>query len=327
VDFDEIYNFLVPSKESILNKVDEYTLYCYYTGLDDLRLNKAYNSPYRFDSNPSFSVFRTTASTVEYYWKDSATGEYGDVFKLIQKLENLNNIEEVFQRINEDFGLDFKIGTVDVKPKIQLYKRPQESVIKIRVSEIPLTDKGLRFWNQFNITKELLDLYKTTQIQYYWSYQEQLEPYTVLDPTFAYRIGNHYQVYSPYAERAYKWRNDLPDNYFFGYQQLPKTGDILIIDKSPKDMIFCKRLGYSAIAPKSESTMIPHKKVLELKDRFEKIYLCLDPDNCGETMTKKYMDLYPWMVPIFMPSGKDKTGLCLEVGFEQTKQIINNLIK
>ena len=327
MDINNLSNF-IPSIQSILQLVDEYTLYCYYTKLDDLQLNRAYNSPFRVDNFPSFSVFKTKYNIgVEYYWKDSATGDSGNIFRLIQKIEQLHSIQEVFQKINDDFGLDFNLPTLENKEKIKLFNPPKESLIKIRVTEIPFTEKGLQFWNQFKITENLLSLYNVAQIQYYWSYKEQEFPTTVLDPTFVYRIGNHYQVYSPYADRAYKWRNDLPDSYFFGYQQLPQTGDILIIDKSPKDMIFCKRLGYNAIAPKSESTMIPHKKMLELKDRFEKLYLCLDPDNCGQTMTKKYMDLYPWMIPVFMPQGKDKSGLVLEVGFNKAEQIIKELIK
>jgi len=68
MDFNELYKSLVPSKESILEQVDEYTLYCFYSKIDELQLNRAYKCPYRTDEFPSFSIFKTKYDpSVEYY--------------------------------------------------------------------------------------------------------------------------------------------------------------------------------------------------------------------------------------------------------------------
>lgn len=329
MDFDELYKSLIPSEKSILEQVDEFTLYCFYTKLEDLRLNRAYHSPYRKDEFPSFSVYKTKYNLgVEYYWKDSATGESGNVFKLIQKVEGLTNIEEVFQKINEDFGLGYNLPVLKQREKIKLYDQPKESLIKIRVSEIPLTEAGLTFWNQFNITKELLDFYKTSQINYYWSYKEQIDPYTVPDPTFSYRIGEYYQIYSPFAPKTYKFRNDFPEHYFFGYTQLSTQNEKLIIDKSCKDVIFCRKLGYEAVCGKSETTMIPEKKMLEFKERYKSVYLMLDNDLAGKTQVEKYVQKYPWLQVRFIPESlaKDKTDCCKNIGFDRTKKLIDELL-
>lgn len=328
MDFDKIYKSFVPSRSSILELVDEYTLYCFYTGYESISLNKAYNCPFRIDKVPSFSIFRTNQENigVEYYWKDHKTRESGDIFKLIQKIERLDSRYEVFSKINEDFGLDYNLPGVQEREKITLYQKPKESIIKIRIAAIPFTLAGKAYWKQFEVDQQLLDLYNTTQIKWYWSFFDQQAPYSVLDPTFAYRIGEYYQVYSPTAEKVNKFRNDLPENYFFGYLQLPKTGDKLVIDKSCKDVIFCRRLGFNAVCGKSETTMIPHYKMVELLGRFKEVYITLDPDEAGRNQTEKYLELYPSLKPRFLDEAKDKTDLCIKVGFDQARSIINNLL-
>lgn len=329
MSFEEFYNSIVPTEKSILDAVDEYTLYCFYTGIDDLILGKTYPAPYRNDPIPSFSVFKTNLSLgVEYWWKDHGKDEKGNIFKLIQKIEQLDTREQVFQKISDDFGLDFNLVELQPREKIKYFAEPKQSIIKIRVTEIPLSEAGIKYWKQFDISKELLNQYNASQIKWYWSYNEQQAPYVVPDPTFSYRIGEYYQIYSPYAEKSKKFRNDLPENYFFGYMQLPQTGDKLIIDKSCKDVIFCKRIGYDAICARSETTMLPEKRMWELKDRFKEIYIMLDSDEAGRRSTQKYLDKYDFLKPRFLTNGglKDKTDTCIAYSVEYTKQLVDKLL-
>lgn len=327
MDYEELYKRTFNHSQYILDVIDEYTLYCFYTEIEDLELNKAYSCPYREDPNPSFGIYRTKYDIgVEYYWKDLATGESGNIFKLIQKIEQLESRDQVYQRINEDFEVGLDIGNIQPKEKIKLYNPPKESLIKIRIANVPLTKAGNDFWKQFGIPNELLDFYHTTQIEWYWSYQDQIAPYNVLDPTFAYRIGKYYQVYSPYAPKINKFRNDFPEHYFFGYMQLSKSGEKLIIDKSCKDVIFCRRLGYEAVCPRSETILIPHIKMLEFKQRFKTVYLMLDNDHVGRAQTVKYLELYPWLQVRFLDNYKDKTDMCKGLGVNKTKEIVDQLL-
>lgn len=330
MDFHELYKSIIISEESILELVDEYTLYCHYTGIEFIIPGKAYNAPYyRQDNCPSFSIFRSSHSKFEFMWKDHTTGEKGAIFSLIRKIENLNNNNEVLALINEDFALGYNTNNPVRKEKIVWYTQPEYSDIKIRIMDQPLTELGLKFWDQFGISKELLDYYNTGQVKYYWSYVDQQAPTTANDPTFYYRVGEYYQLYSPYNPKQYKFRNDLPENYFFGYLQLSKQGDKLVIDKSSKDVIFCKSLGIEAVSGKSETTMIPHNKIIELKDRFEEVYIMLDNDTPGRRQTEKYLDLYPWMKPRFIPEelSKDKTDLCLKIGRQEAEKVIRQLLQ
>lgn len=328
MDFDEIYGSIFLSEKKILELVDEYTLYCHYTQYDPLIIGKAYNAPYyRKDDYPSFSVFASNGQSVEYLWKDHATGEVGNIFKLIKKVESLNSNEEVYARINEDFALGYNNHEAPPqKEKIVLYEKPERNDIKISIISQPLTQAGQLFWKQFDISEELLRQYNTEQVKYYWTWLGQPAPTTAPDPTFSYRIGDYHQLYSPYVDKLRKFRNDLPENYFFGYMQLPKTGDTLVIDKSCKDTLLCKRLGYWAVNGKSETTIIPHSKMMELKDRFTNVYLTLDPDPAGRKQTEKYLALYPWLRPRFLTQAKDKSDLVKAVGFDEAEKIIKQLL-
>jgi len=327
MDFYELYNKLILTEQGVLQLVDEYTLYCYYTQIEDLIPGKAYNAPpYRIDIVPSFSIYPSKKEGLEYMWKDHATGESGSIFKLIQKIEQLDTTQEVLTKINEDFALGYDTDTPIEREKLVLFKPPKHSDIKISIVEQPLTEQGLKFWQQLEVSKELLKFYNTEQVKYYWAYVGQSSPDTAPDPMFSYRIGNYHQLYSPYVERKNKFRNDYPENYFFGYLQLPKTGKTLILDKSAKDVIFCGTMELPAVCGKAETTFIPHSKMLELKDRFEKLYLMLDPDKAGKTMAEKYLQRYPWLIERYLPEGKDKSGLALKVGVKRAKEVILSII-
>jgi hypothetical protein len=326
-DFQSIYKSINPTEQSILEAVDEYTLYCFYTGLDDLVLGKAYSAPYRNDSVPSFSVYPSRKEGIEYMWKDHATGESGSIFLLIRKIENLASGKDALFKVIQDFGLDFDSETPKVQEKIVRYSKPVVNKAKITIIDQPFTAQGKEYWNRLSVGEELLKFYNVSQVKYYWTFEGQPAPNLAPDPTFAYDVGGHYQLYSPFAERQFKFRNDLPENYFFGYLQLPSQGDKLIIDKSCKDLIFCKRLDYWAIAPKSETTMIPEKKMVELKERFTTIYLTLDNDEAGRRAATKYAEKYPYLVIRFLEGFKDKTDACMAIGFDKTKVLVDKMLQ
>ena len=326
MNFHDAYNATVLGADGILAVVDEYTLYCYYTGIEDLMPGKCYRAPYRNDTVPSLTFFNSRRTHIEYMWKDQATNESGDIFALIKRIEGLATLKDVYARVNHDFDLGFDTPVPPRKEKIVLYDKPSLSGVKITVIEQPFTTVGKSYWGQFRVDSALLERYKVSQVKYYWSYIGQPFPKPVSDPTFAYRIGAYYMLYSPFNNKANKFRNDFPEDYFYGYLQLPAHGDTLVIDKSCKDVIFCARLGYDSVCGKSETTMIPHHKMLELKQRFDTIYLTLDSDDPGRRQTDKYMELYPWLKPRFLVRAKDKTDLCLAVGFERAEAIINDLL-
>lgn len=323
------------TEESILEAVDEETLYCFYMDIEELSVHESYRCPFREDNRPSFGVFRSRASVCEYMWKDLGTGESGDIFELVKRIHNQTTRKDALRIIANDFGISSS-GIIDRlwqegnqhkhTSRRVLRPRMQVSSTKIRVKSIEFTEEGTRFWEDLRIGKDLLEKYNVTQISHYWSFEDQVVPMICVNPTFAYRVGKYYQIYSPNKTKSEKFRNDLPENYFFGYLQLPSTGATLIIDKSMKDVIFCRRLGLWAVAPKAEGIMIPKKKMLELKDKFNDVYIMLDNDKAGRKAMEKYREEYPWLKIRVLQEAKDKTDLCRLVGFEEARKIIYQTI-
>mgnify|MGYP000773108075 CR=1 FL=1 len=95
------------------------------------------------------------------------------------------------------------------------------------------------------------------------------------------------RIYRPLADKYTKWRNNLTENDIQGFKQLPKTGDILIITKSMKDVMCLYEMGIPAISPSSESTFIPDKALEQLKKRFKRIIIMFDRDEAGVRYLRK----------------------------------------
>ena len=60
-------------------------------------------------------------------------------------------------------------------------------------------------------------------------------------------------------------------NKIQGAKQMPKNGDLLIIQKSMKDVMCLYELGITAIAPNSENLFLSDKQLEAVKNRFKRI--------------------------------------------------------
>ena len=107
------------------------------------------------------------------------------------------------------------------------------------------------------------------------------------NPMDANKVYNHFKIYKPLADKYTKWRNNLTELDIQGFKQLPKTGDILIITKSMKDVMCLYEMGIPAISPSSESTFIPNKILEQLKKRFKRIIILFDRDEAGVKYLRK----------------------------------------
>jgi hypothetical protein len=77
-----------------------------------------------------------------------------------------------------------------------------------------------------------------------------------------------------------------------GYEQLPKTGKLLIITKSLKDVMVLYELGYNAVALQSENDNLNKQIFIELSNRFKKIVIFFDNDLPGLDASVKLCEKY-----------------------------------
>jgi hypothetical protein len=330
--YEDVINDMCSNKQMLLQRIDEYTLYCDYLGYEP-DLVRSYPSPLRDgDDTPSFGVFYSKRrKDVEFMWKDHAyvkdgkSGVSGDIFDLVAQIYGYTQLYEVLEHIKDDYGISKFTGKQ--LPRIAKKQAPEPIDFHIAVRSKPFVDRDLRYWRQFNVNRELLTMYNVTSVSAYWMLQDQKTPSYPRDSMYAYRIWDRYQLYSPFAEKRRKFRNNWLENYIPGYEQLQYSSDTLIITKAYKDVMLFRSFGYEAVAPRGEDIPLPTAFMDYAKTHYGRIVTW--QDNDGKTGVDKY---YPELEHFVCPGDplngdpKDPTDYCKVFGSEKTLQLINSTI-
>lgn len=262
----------------ILSRVTEYDIYQAYIG--NFKVGMIYNSPLRKDKTPSFGCFYSK-KTKQLLFKDHGTGQCGNVVKFVELYTGKTNYSDILQDIVQRLKITNDTKLVSSKQ----YIPSTETVIGVVRQEFTETD--INYWKQFNISTNTLKKFGVSSIKYYLCNGVVKSIYKNENPMYAYKVYNHFKIYKPLADKYTKWRNNLTELDIQGFKQLPKTGDILIITKSMKDVMCLYEMGIPAISPSSESTFIPDKVLEQLKKRFKRIIIMFDRDGAGITYLRK----------------------------------------
>lgn len=263
--------------EDVLNKVSEYDIYKRYLG--DFKVGQIYKSPFRKDKNPSFGIFVSRKG--DLLFKDHGSGDCGNAVKFVGLYCNLSRYEDILEVIYNDLHLDQPERIVRTK-KIPI---PKETVIGI--VRQPFTETDIEYWKQFGISQKTLKKYSVDSIKYYLCNGVVKGIYKEDQPMYAYKVYDKFKIYRPLSDKYVKWRGNLTEYDIQGYDQLPDTGDLLIITKSLKDVMTLHELGYNAISPSSESTFIPDIALRRILKRFKRLLILFDRDGSGITMGRK----------------------------------------
>lgn len=327
----ETIDDLILSEQSILERVDEYALYCFYLKYPP-EIGATLISPIRTPDNPdttgSFRIFVPTRikTNVEYLWIDNGTGQKGNIFRMISLMYGGISPLSVLRLIDRDFSLGFSDGSSEiihhriissVAPKIM-------EACDIKVRSRPLSETDMAYWGKYGIGRRTLDIYNVTSVDMYWLNKHQKHPRVVGKNTlcYAYRIWSKYKIYQPYAERSKKFRNDFTSIHIEGYCQLRYDQPTLIITKALKDVMMFREFGLEAVAGRSENTPIPDIALAHFERKYKRIIVWLDNDGkeCGQ-------QYYPNYEQVRNPSGqpKDPSDFRDTKGEEPTAKLISTL--
>lgn len=329
-ELDYLASVVQLSTDSILQRVDEYTLYCHYLGFEPL-LRKPYNSPLRYgDSLPSFSIYETSKEGIEYFWKDSGgdrdtgvAGDSGDIFKLIRLLYG-DTLKECLSRINKDFELGYESDTpapINCE-KIIRYDPPKPAeASRIRIKRRKFYQYDIEYWLQFGVTAKTLLKYKVIPLAYFWMFDHQQYPIKADKLSYAYPVNGKYKIYQPHS-KVRKFRNDYDYMCLEGFDQLTYTTDTLVITKSTKDIMVLSEYGYEAVSPRGESVPIREEFINHFRKKYKRILIFFDNDG------KHKADIYPFP-DIYVPiesHEKDISDYRKRYGHKQTQFLLKNLI-
>lgn len=138
--------------------------------------------------------------------------------------------------------------------------------------------------------------------------------------SFAYRIGKFYKIYAPY-DKEHKFVSSFPRNYVEGMLQLEYKQDLLIITKSLKDVMVLHELGYEAVSPKSENTVIETDILSKLEAQYKRIVVFFDND------LKHKGDEYPYpQIQLPVNKAKDISDFIKLYGRIEAKNILKQLL-
>lgn len=253
----------VYNRDWITDRIPEEALMEYYLGVPVSR--SLIRSPLRKDSSPTCGFFVKNGSLL---FKDFRGDFVGDFIAVVRYKFNLS-YKQAIRKVIEDFDLIKKSS----KPSYPIIREQSTADIKVKTRE--WTDKDLKYWGSYGISKETLSKYRVYPIQYLWLNEELQE---VKNCYGYYFLRNRWKIYFPLKRTT---RFLCNTDVLQGYSQLPETGDYVVVTKSLKDVMTLYELGVAAVAPQAESVVISDSVYKDLASRFKYVVVNYDWDRAG----------------------------------------------
>ena len=314
----------------ILGKITEYDIFVYYCP-NFKELGKKFLSDLREDRTPTVSIIPYKGKLL---YKDFGHSDHAfDCFNYVKFKYNCSFVDAL-RIIDCDFklGLSSQKEVINFTMGIMAYRQNksfdyQKKQVIIRKKMRPWSAEDAIFWSNYLVSKKTLLSFAVEPISHFWVNNNR---FTCKSISYAFRFKNRYKIYSPYEEKN-KWVSNTRKTDIQGYNQLPNTGEHLIITSSLKDVMCLHEVGYPAISLQSEMQIPDEKLISELKERFNTIEILYDNDfnninNPGQTMAKKICESYGF-TNICLPNQlgcKDPSDLVKRTGsMTELKKILN----
>lgn len=273
---------VVDVKEAIYSKVSEEDIMNYYLGV--IHLPTVICSPLRKDTKPSLGLHYSKDGHICF--KDFATGEGGSLIHLIGQSLGLSSYRDALWRIYNDLVLNpNSVTSVIQSPSNTTHRQKRKSpVVDIQVAIRTWKPWDIEYWNSYGVTKRFLKFSNVYPISHVFFIKEDGSCVTIPADKHAYAYVEakdekiSLKIYQPFSKTC-KWVNKHTADVWDLWQQLPLTGDNLIITSSRKDAmcIWCNT-GIPACSLQAESYLPKQSVINELKRRFKKIFILYDND-------------------------------------------------
>ena len=298
--------------EKLYDNVDAYDIYNHFFQEancveSDITINQGilYRSPFRYDEKPTVSLF-TSKKTRDILFTDFALGVTGDVLKFVKMYAKhqgiqIDSLYDTIVYINMQMELNLFTSNPK-KLKVENRKLPERSKSPLLFKSREFTSKDLKYWKQFNVTKELLIEHDIRSIQYMLNENnEVVYEFSKNKLAFALVILDKVKIYCPESV-DFKWRSNVPGNmweYYQGVHNL-KYKNTLLITKSYKDLLTFKALAdgneFDVIAPQSETVTLVPEFADYIQKRYNRIIVVMDYDLAGVRAANQLKKLYGFEV-------------------------------
>lgn len=318
------------TKDLILSRFSEEQLMEYYLHVPVKK--GLFRSPLRKDRRPTCSFYRNGSNTLIF--KDFATGQHLNIFGVVQEMFHCDYFEALRIIANDmgivrDKSLQKNSGKINEHP----IRMQDKEMSKIQVEVQDFTDLELKWWGKYGITLETLKRFNVYSCKHVFLNGQLVAKSQQHCPIFGY-YGKKYQgidlwrCYFP-KRTSFRFITNWPSKKIQGYDQLPKSGKLLVITKSMKDCLCLYSCGITACAPNSENLFISDAMLEELKSRFENIVVFYDNDRPGLYNMAKIRREHPELVYVCIPKeygSKDISDFYKDHGRKETLNLIKKFV-
>lgn len=331
---------------NILKKVSEYDIFKYYCK-NFQKIDVKFSSELREDNSPSCVISEYGG---KLWYKDFGIPDKAiDCFSYVMKKFNMTFLQAL-GIINLDLNLNLKpyiehnldlqyVGlsnkqTINnLKTNCSGYEAQQAKLFT--PTQRKWLESDIRYWkNKYYIDVSRAERFGISPIS-----KLQIndgKEFSLEFPSYCYLVDwskgiNYYKIYSPYS-KSMKWLSNCKNYHYLGFNYLPWIGEKIIITKSLKDIVVLSLFNLPAIAPQSESQIISEEIYINIKKRFNNIYILFDNgvnDDAGIVGVKKNIEKYPDLIPIFIPDHygvKDISDFIDLYRYKNTQKLLKTLI-
>ncbi len=286
-----------------------------------------FKSPLRKDLHPTCSFH--TRDNGKLIMRDFSGHFWGDCFDLVKKVHGVQ-YGEALQIIGNDFGLS---DGVTKTPKIPIII-PEKQKVQIRVKRREWSKATSKFWKEYGITKNTIDVFKTSPAEMIWLNGVPVYKYHPSQPAYIYHWNDYnYQIYFPFASSGKPRFLVSNGAMIHGFEQLPLQGDLCVITKARKDVMCFYEFETPSVASIAESVILSANIIGILKSRFKRVVSLMDYDNTGihtAWVMRKLYDIEPfffsegaWMRKRGYRGAKDLSDFRKIHKVEKTRKLIS----
>ena len=318
------------TKNYLLSKHSEEVYMEHYLGIPVKK--GLFRSPLRKDSNPTCSFYRNSKG--ELIFKDFSGDFYGNFINVVMRMFNLSYYSAM-NKIAADFNLTNDTVSAVKQEIVEPPKFESSGPSKIQVETQPFTAAELNWWKDFGITPEILKKYKVFSCEHIFLNDSIIGESSSKCPIYGY-YGNKmnklelWRIYYPFnRKRGIRFLTNWPAKKIQGFEQLPDTGNLLVITKSMKDVMCLSSLGINAIAPNSENLFISDSVLEQLKQRFKIIIVLYDNDLAGLDNMREIKEKHPDLIYSWIPrkyNAKDISDFYKKYGKDKTVEFLKEYI-
>ena len=241
------------------------------------------HSPLRKDTKPSFALYCPNGTEINY--KDFSTGESGNIWTLLTKMWKCS-VAEAASKIYNDLGDNSYNTKIGVGKFMHRQCKIHTNIdLQCRVREWRNYD--IEYWSSYGISLKWLkyaDVYPISHKivikdnisyafgadKYAYAYVEFKEGRTTL------------KIYQPFNKNGFKWANRHDKSVISLWTKVPKKGERICICSSLKDALcLWANTGIPSLSTQGEGYGMSNTAINELKNRFNKVYICFDNDEAG----------------------------------------------